>query len=195
MSKFKNVKSLKTWLHSHGIDYADWGTNNTKSLDNLWHELAEGEIMLFEHPPLRVVNVVQIIIRRGPYILLEGEQVFGDGQRRYRNQPPAEKLKPGENYQEGAYRCLHEELGIRAHHIKLLPDTHRQVKSYAQSASYPGLPSLYNLHLVEAEVDVLPNKDFWHENESFTEGDPVRRHHWVWQPADQVPLLSKNEED
>ncbi len=127
-----------------------------------------------------MVNVAQVIIRRGEYVLLEAEQVFGDGQRRYRGKPPAEKIKPGETYMEAAARCLQEELGVETGQIQLFPDTHRQVKTYAMSSSYPGLPALYNLHTVEAAVSGLPETEFWRDNRSFTAGDPVKRHKWVW---------------
>lgn len=180
MKKFQDIDAFRAWLSLNDIDSSSWGTGNTKSLINLWHELNEGEIILFEHPPLRVVNVVQVIIRQGDYVLLEAEQVFGDGQRRYRDQPPAEKMKPGETYIEAAMRCLVEELGVEVNQVQLFPGTHRQVKTYAQSSSYPGLPALYNLHIVEAAVSGLPETEFWRDNRSFTAGDPIKRHKWVW---------------
>lgn len=177
---FPDKTSLEIWLTRNGIDISAWGTGSSKTLTDLWHELNCGEIILHEYPPLRVVNVVQVIIRRNDRILVETEQVLRNGRKRRRNQPPAEKFKPGETYQDAAKRCLQEELGIDARLIKIRPETHRQIKTYSHSFSYPGLPSLYTVNIVEANVQELPLADFWRDNQSFTNGDPVRKHRWGW---------------
>ena len=180
MVTFPDKASLEIWLTRNGVDISAWGTGSSKTLTDLWHELNAGEIILHEYPPLRVVNVVQVIIRRNGTILVETEQVLRNGRKRRRNQPPAEKFKPGETYHEAALRCLQEKIGIAARLITIHPNTHRQVKTYAHSFSYPGLPSLYNVNIVEADVQELPIVDFWRDNQSFTSGDPVEKHCWGW---------------
>ena len=180
MVTFPDKKSLEVWLTRNGIDISAWGTGNSKTLTDLWHELIRGEIILHEYPPLRVVNVVQVIIRRNDCILVETEQILRNGRKRQRNQPPAEKFKPGETYHEAALRCLQEELGIDHRLIDLQIETHRQIKNYCHSFSYPGLPSLYTVHIVEADVQELPIADFWRDNQSFVSGDAVKKHRWGW---------------
>ena len=180
MITFPNKLALEVWLTRNGIDISAWGAGNSKTLSELWNELISGEIILHEYPPLRVVNVVQVIIRKNGCVLVETEQVLRNGRKRQRNQPPAEKFKPGETYQDAAIRCLEEEIGISKHLITIYPETHRQIKTYSHSFSYPGLPSLYNVNIVEAEVEDLPVVDFWRDNRSYTTGDPVERHRWGW---------------
>lgn len=178
---FPEQSALEIWLTRNGIDISIWGTGNSKTLTDLWNELLAGEIILHEYPPLRIVNVVQVIIRQNGRILVETEQVLRNGRKRHRNQPPAEKFKPGETYREAAIRCLEEEIGINKQFITIYPSTHRQIKSYSHSYSYPGLPSLYNLNIVEATVQELPIADFWRDNQTSTDGgDPVRKHRWGW---------------
>ncbi len=184
---FRDVAALGAWLMAQGVDWTAWGTGNAKSLADLWRELEEGETVLQERPLLRVVNVVQVIVRRDDWVLLEAEQEFGDGQRRHRNQPPAEKIKPGEDYMAAAARCLQEELDVAPGQIQLFPETHRLTETYTHSPSYPGLPALYNLHVVEAAVSGLPARDFWRDNRSFAAGDPVKRHKWVWRRPAPTP--------
>jgi ADP-ribose pyrophosphatase YjhB (NUDIX family) len=190
VNQFANIHALETWLGKYGINYEMWGHNSNKSLDNLWQELEAGEVQLKDNPPLRVVDVVQIIIRRNDTILVEAEQEFFNGQRRHRNQPPSEKVKPGETIQETAYRCLQEELGLTPERIVLQLESLKHHQTNTNSISYPGLPSQYNFHLLEAAVSGLPAESFWREN--LTEGtvDPVKRHRWIWQPAASFNLIT-----
>ena len=189
VNKFASIHALEAWLKKHGIDYEVWGKNSSKSLRNLWHELEAGEVQLKEVPPLRVVEVVQIIIRRDADILVEAEQEFINGQRRFRNQPPSEKVKPGETIQQAARRCLKEELGVPAEAVTLRMESHRQHQTNTNSISYPGLPSQYNFHLLEAVVTGLPDGDFWRENQTEGTVDPVKRHRWVWQSRESIKFI------
>lgn len=189
VNRFASIHALEAWLKTHGINYEVWGKNNSKSLHNLWHELEAGEVQLKEFPPLRVVEVVQIIIRRNSDILVEAEQEFISGQRRFRNQPPSEKVKPGETIQQAARRCLKEELSVPSEAVKLQMESHRQHQMNTNSISYPGLPSQYNFHLLEAVVSGLPDGDFWCENQTQDKVDPVKRHRWVWQPRESIKFI------
>lgn len=190
VNKFPTIHVLETWLQKNGIQYDAWGKENNKSLHNLWQELEAGEVKLNESPPLRVVEVVQIIIGQDGKILVEAEQEFVTGQRRFRNQPPSEKVKPGESVQEAAHRCLKEELGIEREAISLDLASHRQLQTNTNSISYPGLPSQYNFHLIEAAVSGLPAGEFWRENETEGTVDPVKRHRWAWRPKEAIRFIA-----
>lgn len=189
VNQFTDIYALATWLSHYGIDFKAWGENSSKSLNHLWQELQAGEVQLMDTPPLRLVEVVQIIIRRGETVLMEAEQEFFNGQRRYRNQPPSEKIKPGETVQDAACRCLQEELALPKEAISLRPETHRQYQTSTNSISYPGLPSQYNFHVIEAAVSDLPVEGFWRENQSDGVIDPVKRHRWEWRSADSVQFI------
>jgi 8-oxo-dGTP pyrophosphatase MutT (NUDIX family) len=177
---FDTQAQLRIWLQQQNIDLTQWGHGPAKSLAYLWRELQNGDTLIQEQPPLRVVNVVQVIIRRGDLVLLEKAQEFGNGQRRFRNQPPSEKMRAGEDYLAAARRGLLEELGLQPEQITLFPDTYRQRHTITESPSYPGLPTRYTFHQIEAAVSNLPTTDFWHDNDSYEKGDPVKRHHWAW---------------
>ena len=189
VNRFGSIHVLAEWLQEHGINYELWGKNNSKSLRNLWQELEAGEVQLKEIPPLRVVEVVKLIIRQNGDILVEAEQEFINGQRRFRNQPPSEKVKPGETIQQAARRCLKEELGVPSEAVTLKIDSHRQYQTHTNSISYPGLPSQYNFHVLEAAVSGLPDDDFWRENNTEGTVDPVKRHRWVWRPQESIQFI------
>ncbi|MBN1991507.1 MAG: NUDIX hydrolase [Anaerolineae bacterium] len=173
---------LKELLLAGGLDLTLWGRDHAKSVADLWQEIAAGEARLQTKPLLRLVSVVQVIIRRKGRVLLEIEQEFDDGRRRLRRQPPADKMKPAETYAEAARRCLAEELGVDRANVTILESTYQQTKKITDSPSYPGLRTRYVFHQVEARVPGLPDTDFWTDEIASNKQDPVKRHHWAWQP-------------
>jgi hypothetical protein len=182
MLTFENQAELNAFLNDHGIDTAPWGTGQAKRIQDLWNEIVAGESHLAPEPLRRVVQVVRVIIRKGEMILVEAEQEFVDGRRRNRRQPPADKMKPGEDIITAAKRCLVEELNAAEGDLQVLPQTHRVVEKLIDSLSYPGLITAYTFHYIDAIVPGLPDLGFWVDNDG-GESDPVKRHYWVWIPA------------
>lgn len=181
-----SIDSLVQWLSARGIDLTRWGKGAAKTVSDLWQELQAEESILFDAPPRRAVNVVQVIIRRGDRVLMETAQELAGGRRRQRNLLPAEKMRGDEAYCAAAQRCLWEELGIPAAQVQFKPGSHRQESFAAEAYSYPGLPTHYTVHRIEAAVSGLPPTDFWRNNASFAAGDPVKRHHWSWRTPDDL---------
>lgn len=180
METFGTQAQLYAWLQQQNIDVTQWGRGAAKSLAHLWRELQNGDAVIKTQPTLRIVNVVQVVIRRDDLILLEKAQEFGDGQMRYRNQPPSEKMRIGEDYLAAARRGLLEELGVASDDVAFFQDSYRQRHAVIESPSYPGLPTQYTFHQIEAAVSTLPATDFWRDNASYVKGDPIKRHHWGW---------------
>lgn len=183
------AEQLVTLLVAGGIDPAQWGAGATKTPADLWQELQKGESELHGPPLLRVVRgVVQVLIRRGDTVLIEVEQVFQDGRTRRRDQPPSEKLRPGEDYTAAALRCLAEEIDVAPDAVTLIEASYRRWEMISDSLSYPGLPTHYTFHVVEAHVAALPPTDFWTDEVTDNPHDPVARHHWSWQPDGAAAL-------
>lgn len=178
--RFDRLEQLLSWLENHGLATGSWGTGGYKSVENLWDEYQAGDITFEEDPPLRVVQVVQVLIEQGGVFLVEKEQILANGERRFRNQPPSEKMKAGESRLEAAKRCLLEELGVADEQIDFLQVGREHLEEIRESPSYPGLMTRYTIHEVEAHVRGLPATDFWRENAATSQGDPVSRHLWGW---------------
>jgi hypothetical protein len=178
--EFQSPDELAAWLAESGIDTAGWGLGSTKTLDDLWSEYVSGESGFATDPPSRLVEVAQLIIRRGDAILLEVEQSFSDGRRRNRLRPPSEKLLRGETPRAAALRCLSEELGLTTADVALTGQREPSLEM-ADSPSYPGLPTRYVFHTFEAAADSLPDGDFSRDNSD--PDDPIRRHLWGWREA------------
>ena len=180
VKSFNGPNELAEWLEENGIDTAVWGIGSFKSITNLWDETVQGEVFFEVDPPLRVVKVVQVLIQHDDTTLFEVEQVFRNGKRRFRNQPPAEKIKRGENSIDAAYRCLNEELGLDRDQVDFISMEHEGEEMVADSPSYPGLPTRYTMQKIRVRVTGLPEEEFWRENSVAKEGDPVSRHLWAW---------------
>lgn len=177
---FGSPAELEQWLNEQGLDPGRWH----KSVAHLWAEIAAGESHLQAPPPLRLVEVVQIIIRRGQRQLIEVQQQFGDESTRQRLTPPAEKIKGGENFLVAAGRGLAEELGLAPNQYQLLPHTYHQKIVQSDSPSFAGLPTRYTIHLVEANAPTLPATDFY-TNEGAAD-DPVSKHFWAWKETNEL---------
>lgn len=178
--QFATFDQLLHWLKAQGIETHLWGKGAYKSMQNLWDEYEAGDITFQDEPPLRVVQVVQVLVEQDGALLVEKEQTLTSGERRFRDQPPSEKMKAGETRLEAASRCLQEELGVTEEQIHALRVTPERVQDVRDSPSYPGLLTRYTIHKVAARVSGLPAGDFWRENTAVSHGDPVRRHLWGW---------------
>ena len=180
---WSDVAELREWLTAAAIPIRTWGHNGAKTVAALWQELLAGESVLQTNPPQRQVQVVEIIIRRGDQILIEAAQELANGQVRRRGILPAEKMKAGEGVKTAVWRGLGEELGVHREDVIFLPDSYQQRQSCHDSPSYPGLPTLYTIHSLAVQVAGLPEGEFWHDNEAYGPGDPVKRHYWAWRPG------------
>jgi hypothetical protein len=170
-----DVDSLARWLRAGGVDPDAFGVGASKSLDDLALEVARGETLLDRVPPdgpaVRRVRVLRLLIRDASAessassassslrrVLVEARQEWSDGRTRERGTPLSEKLLGGERWQDAAPRAVAEELGsclspgysFRASESATTRTTRRE------SASYPGLASVYEMITADATVDGLP---------------------------------------
>ena len=182
-AKIDSLARLQAWLRSNNIDTSEWGKGEAKTIADLLTEITNGECVLQDNPPRRIVSVAQVLIRRGEYTLIEARQEFGDGRARLRNHPLSEKIKPGEHYQEAVRRGIQEELGVPPESISVLASSYRQTYEETPSPSYPGLRTLYIFDIVEARVEGLPEADFWTRESGNARSDRVSTHFWEWRRA------------
>lgn len=176
-----SLDELQDWLRRNGIPYESWGVGAVKSVRNLWDEITAGEATLSEDPPLRRVSVVSVRVVVDGRQLTEVGQQMATGAVRKRNSPPTEKMKPGETVIAAALRCLAEELSVSATDVVIDPRSLSVTVERDASPSYPGLPSEYRLHTIDAQVSGLPETNFTTQ-EAAGDGDPViSTHHWEWQ--------------
>lgn len=174
-----SVAALIQWLQERLPSGAcgqmgEWGKlPGTKTVANLWLELAQGEISLEDaKPPIRTVHVASIKITDGSgRMLLEAYQEMTDGTIRERNRPLSEKLKLGESVEDACLRGIREELGSgygSVACVQMMQHSYRREVQQRESFSYPGLMTCYVLHRMVAVMKYLPSHDFiTEENELF----------------------------
>lgn len=184
MEPLLTQEALEAWLLAAGIDTLGWGVGGAKTVADLWAEMEEGDAVLDEALPLRIVNVVQVRIRRDGRELFEMAQELADGQQRRRNRLPSEKVKAGESFAAAAARCLQEELGLGGDEFSIGSERLEEKMRTIDSPSYPGLATRYRLVTLAATAAGLPDEPFWRENAAAAQGDPVLRHLWAWRQVD-----------
>lgn len=184
---FQSIEHLKNWLFDHSFDLSKWNQGQAKSVENLFYELENGECQMQMQPPLRVVNVVQVLVTNGELYLLELEQELEDKRKRTRHIPPSEKMKPGENCLDAARRCLIEELGVNEDDVVIKTIVCKASIRYRKSHSYPGLKTKYYVFRVHAEVKGLSEENFWTEEINHKDGvEFVRRFCWGWSELKKI---------
>ncbi len=190
LSRGTTRDNLAEWLLSNGIDISNWGSGTAKTVDSLLGEINQGEVILQDNPPLRVVSIARVLVTKGDKVLVEGDQLLNDGRVRRRNRPPSEKMKPEETYMDAAVRCLEEELNISSEDIQVLSTTYSASVSEAFSPSYPGLNTKYVIHSVDAIVQNLPDTDFWTKEKRAERYVDVEYHIWRWVNRHDLPSTS-----
>ena len=113
-----SVGDLEGYLELGGLDLSSWGHGGAKRVEDLLGEVRAGETTLTAGGPgeasiVRFVNVLSVRVRRADgSVLMEERQRFPDGRERSREgNYLSEKLLPGETWQAGVRRAVHEELG------------------------------------------------------------------------------------
>lgn len=148
----KNLKSLRRLLKRHGVNFAEWGTGYTKTLQDLMKEIRLGESVLVvkrgklvrqvRHAQVDITCIIDGVLHR----LIEDRQEFSNGALRPRegDRSVSEKIQSGESPKAAAKRGIGEELGLdtfTGEGLKPDPNRPRPRRRYKESAvSYPGLP-------------------------------------------------------
>ena len=145
-------------MRTHGVDPTPFGVGTAKRMEELATEVANGETTLeiVEGAPRRNVRVLQLLIRdEAGRVLIEAKQEWDDGRVRERGTPLSEKLLRDENWRDAAPRAVAEELGSAlspGYKLELDETSFTCVAKERDSLSYPGLPSRYLMHSVEARI-------------------------------------------
>lgn len=188
-----SLGDLKGLLNPETIDEWEQNKGRTKTVEQLYNEIVEGDTKLFEDPTThklyRKTLVLFLVIKKRingvTKFLIEYEQVFkkkGYAPRR-RQILPAEKMKQSDENKEplldAVYRAVQEELGDD---IRVLYIDYEHIVTTVraeESLSYPGLETLYESYYVPIEVDGLSDQDF-----STEEKDKIN--YWKWADWDEI---------
>jgi hypothetical protein len=175
--EIENIGHLKQVLNDYDINPNDWGNGETRTLQELYKEIVDGETELFEMDGelIRTVTVVGVVVTCGKHRLKEDRQEFTDGRVRHRDLTVscAEKLINGETPKQAAVRCLKEELGIEVHESELIP--HVNHSNTDLSSSYPGLKCVYHRNPFDYEM-----KPEYFKPEGYQEFQENKTTYFIW---------------
>lgn len=185
-----NKTELEQQLKSKGIPIEKWGVGESKTLENLLHELESGDSRLEEDPDLGVLRVeagvgINVYFNEGKnsLVLVEDRQVFKDGRIRRRNLPTSigEKMRPGESPLEAVSRAFSEELNIVA--IGVIFSIGEEDRQPVSSVSFPGLWTKRKIHVFDT---TMPPEYF--KPEGYVEEQEDKTNYYEWRV---VPVCSQ----
>lgn len=181
----RDPAALERFLAEQGVNLDQWGIGGAKTTANLWKEIQTGDSRLQHRPLRRLVEAAMIIVQRDKKLLIEVAQTLQGGRTRTRYWPPSEKLQRGETARQAALRCLIEELDLTPTQFTLSENEPLIGIEERESASYPGLITIYRFFLYKATIPGLPVQPFQTRERSNDGSDPVKTHSWEWGAAPQ----------
>lgn len=147
--KVRSLTSLQRILKQHEVPFETWGQGPTKTVEDLWKEIQNGESRLAISKRGKLMRLVEraqaLVYHEGPtgrLFLRESMQVFANGTRRIRKQDisVSEKRQQGERALTAMARGIREELGITLVDLSVLERIPGEFRSSSKSSkSYPGL--------------------------------------------------------
>lgn len=175
--------ALKRQLEAAGINTAEWGIGQAKTLAHLQKEIESGETVLVTSSTGKLLRKVigggADIFYTSPdgkkYRLKEDRQVFKDGRERRRDfgWAVSEKMRPDEDPRIAMIRGIQEELGISGGVDLEEIETDEETLN---SPSYPGLQSQYVRHKFRMTL----NKDQFNPD-GYVEEQPDKSTYFVWE--------------
>lgn len=156
----KQKQKITELLVRHCVPLWEWGTGNRRSLADFCRYASEDQFFIRDGAELIVqVHAVVVVVLhkfRGEWLeLYEDRQVFPGGKvlRRRNFNGIAETLKKHELPQEGAKRCLAEELQFRDPSEYFLSDLVAiERRDPVPSEKWPGIKAQYNRYIFECAI-------------------------------------------
>lgn len=144
-----------------GIDTSQFGVGESKPVSALAREINEGscrlEVERSSGRVLRYVEPIFVQLRYGDKVLIERGRLQPTGKRRESRSLLSEKREPSDRGPfEAAIRGIREKLHVEVHK-RLEGFVHEMVEDVTftdkrDSASYPGIPAIYQTHYVHLLV-------------------------------------------
>lgn len=182
--------ALKDVLLSAGLPVGTWGDGPTKTYEDLWQEIADGESEL-THPNsqdelnewgevIRVTNVLGIDVYHQDengriFRLREEKQLFKDGRGERRRElmtSLGEKIKADEDKDSAVIRAVQEELGISS--VQGV-EQGEQTEIWKSTPTYPELSSKLNIYKYSVLINPM---DF--RSEGYVEDQDSKQTFFVW---------------
>lgn len=169
---FLNHHDLASTMQRCGIDTELYGKGSTKTIQMLCDEINAGLCHLEEFGDqyskqgmnsrlLRVVNVVNVVLKRKGKVLIEAARTLPNGTRKGKNgrcpsqkmNLPQRSMSRADGVKSCAEGCLGMNLNIPMSVIGINKDNIKTSSDLRNSEAFPMLKSKYYIHVVEADID------------------------------------------
>lgn len=146
-----NEEEIKAQLKGNGVNWDSW---EPAKFQLLTEELAKGEASLvkLQDKLLRIVDIVVVKVMKESSVLAETEGEDSTGKITTLNWLPAIKRRPDENMFLAAKRCVTTYMWIDENAVIFNTTSVLIADEEKESATFPGLKSLYRKRIVTADV-------------------------------------------
>lgn len=160
---------IRRMFEEHKIDTAGFGRGQAKTLEEFVNEVQSGasRLMLDATRHKELIRVVDLVLLRISHTaedgtmryLIKTKEQFPDGRARHNiNQLPGVKKKPHESSLETLRNLVRERLQLAALQIKVDMSSKEQFEEDTDSASFPGMRTVYRAEVFEGTVTATDRK-------------------------------------
>ena len=183
----QKLEDLRKLLKVSGINLDLWtGEKGTKTVENLYKEVEDGETELHIDEKTGVSRVVHVVAgdiyyrdnTTGRFYRLKEDRQVSKVDGNIKRRPElhgavAEKMKVGEDPAEATARGIEEELGLTGD-FKFSKE--EIIEETRLTATYPGLNSTYKIHKVPIEIDKAN-----YNPAGYVEEQPKKTSYFIWE--------------
>ena len=185
--RIETLQDFEQILKKGNLPLEKWtGQQGTKTIEDLFKEAADGETEIETTPNGEVVRIVHVVTGDITYLDEETHQLYRlkeDRQvskvdesikkRPHLHGAVAEKMKVGEDPVRSVLRGIKEELGISGN---FETGEEKLIEESRTTESYPGLNSIYKVHVVPVRIDESNFKP-----EGYVENQEKKTNYFVWE--------------
>ena len=185
--RIETLQDFEQILKKGNLPLEKWtGQQGTKTIEDLFKEAADGETEIETTPNGEVVRIVHVVTGAITYLDEETHQLYRlkeDRQvskvdesikkRPHLHGAVAEKMKVGEDPVRSVLRGIKEELGISGN---FETGEEKLIEESRTTESYPGLNSIYKVHVVPVRIDESNFKP-----EGYVENQEKKTNYFVWE--------------
>mmetsp|Transcript_83129 Transcript_83129/g.243732 ORF Transcript_83129/g.243732 Transcript_83129/m.243732 type:complete len:779 (-) Transcript_83129:93-2429(-) len=152
-----NEQALRSYLEEHGVDVANFGQGDHKTVRELSQELTRGQASIMTSKAgkvIRIVDIVALVIENPQTgeLLVQTEQISPGGEKLPLHRLPGGNCRPDENHFLTARRILQKTLRIDEDLVSFSMSGVEHFEDMRKDVDYPGIWTTYRTHVLPVQM-------------------------------------------